>query len=274
MKRSIFVAIVFIVLSLVFSAAAQVEKCPELDASFTMLEKGNPFLAKYNEITCQDIEARYELGLPYFFGGIREDWLMLPKKCQQATGYYRKGHVYFYGFDCSGFTRWINKQAGKSRHDKLSAMITNWGKYGETNHLAVKDLPYSEIHNYLKVGDFLVGNNDGSRHILMYIGTLSDFGYTAETVPELAEYLDYPLVIHCGKNPFYFLRYSEHIKKNGLHYKPTNGGVTISIVGVPVEKAPYTIDNNQNTFYYFMLDEYNLTIWDVFKCSSYVWFRM
>ena len=46
-----------------------VQQSDLLDAAFSMLEKGNPFLDAYNEITGAGVEARFELGLPYFFGG-------------------------------------------------------------------------------------------------------------------------------------------------------------------------------------------------------------
>ena len=48
----------------------------------------------------------------------------------------------------------------------------------------------------------------------------------------------------------------------------------ISIIGVPVDKAPHSVLSDRETFYYFDLDGYMLTIYDVSTCSSYVWFRM
>ena len=273
MKKCLLLVIALVMLLTALPAAAQVERRAELDAAFSMLEEGNPILARYNEITGADVEARYKYGMPYMFGGKNENYLMKVKKCLETTKFFRKGKTYVYGFDCSGFTNWINKQVGKPEHDTLNNMILQKGKYGEKNHLPVKELPYDELPKHLQVGDFLVGKHS-ARHIMMFIGTLADYGYTAENAPGLADYLDYPIVVHSGKNPFYGERYEKYIQENGLRCNTTNGGVCISIVGVPTDKAPHSVLSDKQTFYYFDLDGYMLTIYDVFTCTSYVWFRM
>jgi hypothetical protein len=273
MKRCLLMVIALVLMLTALPAAAQVERHPELDAAFSMLEEGNPILTRYNEITGADIKARYKYGMPYMFGGKDEDNLMKVKKCLETTKFFRKGKTYVYGFDCSGFTNWINKQVGKPEHDSLQNMILQKGKYGEKNHLPVKDLPFDELPKHLQVGDFLVGKHS-ARHIMMFIGTLADYGYTAENAPELADYLDYPIVVNSGKNPFYGERYEKYIKENGLKCNTTNGGVCIYIVGVPTDKAPHSVPSGKETLYYFDLGDYMLTIYDIFTCNSYVWFRM
>lgn len=253
-------------------AYAQVERSALLDTAFTMLEAGNPILEQYNAITGADVLVRYELGLPYFFGGKKPEQLMIVNLAQETTRNFRQGERYIYGFDCTGYTLWINAQTGRPPHDTLEYMITKFFQYKD-NQLPIKEVPYDQLKDVLQVGDYLVGKIRG-RHIMMYIGTLADYGYTAETAPELADYLDYPVLIHCGSNPAYRERYTQYIADNNLNCNTTNGGVSISIVGVHVEDAPHVYHDSKEDFYYFDLDGYMLTVYDIFDTTSYVWFRL
>jgi len=256
----------------VFTVSAQVERQPELDAAFSMIEEGNQFLERYNQITGANIQARYQYGVPYFFGGKKADDLMKIKKPIETTRYYSPKRAYVYGFDCTGYTQWINEQTGKPRHDSLSGMILKYSKYTK-NHLPFKELPFESLREHLQVGDFLVGKHR-ARHIMMYIGTLKDYGFTAETAPEAKDYLNYPLVIHCGANPFYPQRYEQYIAENNLKATTTNGGVCVSIIGVPSSEMPHSVLSNKETYFYFDLNGYQLTLYDVTTATSYVWFRM
>ena len=285
------------------SAQAAVEKSPLLDSAFTMIEKDNIFQRRYNELTGSSVESLCELGVPYFFGGQRGDKVVsrypdyLKAKPLEQTKYYSPERVYIYGFDCSGFTNWIRTSNGLPKHDGLQQMIlTDAYKradiakgvpghlYNYQNDICYKPMPpYAELHETLQVGDLLVGKH-GARHILMYIGTLRDYGFTAEEVPELADYLDYPLVIHCGPNPSYTERFQKFFDETTDKYYsncvPSDGGVTVSIIGVPPEAAPnhlhVEIRKYVQDFDYFMIDDGNtmLTIWDLPGCTSFCWFRM
>ena len=272
MKKGLSLLAALVVLVSFAPAQALVERSPLLDTAFVMLEEGNPILERYNGITEANVEPRYKYGMPYMFGGKSEEYLMKVWKAWETTTYFRAGEKYVYGFDCSGYVNWVATQNGLPELDSLSNMILKWGLYGDTNHLPIKDVPYDELKDHLTVGDYLVGKHRG-RHIMMYIGTLSDYGYTAEDVPELADYLDYPILINSGSNPFYYQRYTKYIEENGLDCNSTNGGVCIYIVGVPLDQAPHSIENNRQTFYYFDMDGYMLTVYDIFSCTSYVWFR-
>ncbi len=272
MRKGVLLFLILISLLNVFPVSAQVQRHPELDAAFSMIEEGNPFLERYNQLTGADIQARYEYGVPYFFGGKKVDDLMKIKKPIETTRYYNPKRAYVYGFDCTGFTQWINKQTGKPEHDSLSGMILKYAKYAN-NHLPIKDLPFETLHEHLQVGDFLVGKHR-SRHIMMYIGTLEDYGFTAETALEAKDYLNYPLVIHSGANPFYPERYQRYIEENNLKATTTNGGVCVSIVGVPASGMPHSVESNKETYFYFDLNGYQLTLYDVTTATSYVWFRM
>ncbi len=272
-----------------------VQQDPLLDAAFSMLEEGNPILNRYNELTGAGVEPHFAYGLPYFFGGyyeykVKGEQLLFSRepeyakrKCWEQTRFYDKNAYYLYGLDCSGYTRWIYNEVGWPRHDKLSAMVNQWGKYQKQNHVyshreGYEMPPYGELAPNLQLGDLLVANA-GARHVMMFIGTLREFGYTAETAPELADYLDYVLVIHSGPNPDYGARMQKYLDEHAdddyyRNVKVPNGGVCVSIIGVPVEDAPHQVVDGKETYYYFDLDGYRLTIWDLEAATTFCWFRI
>ena len=282
-------------LSVGTAALAEVEKSPVLDAAFSMLEAGNPFLTRYNELTGSQVEPVFELGAPYFFGGKHDFmtngtphmYLRLPgyakRKCWETTHFYRKNAEYLYGFDCSGFTQWVYSELGWDEHPPLDQMILNYGKYGKLNHIFShrkgKEMPaWDELASYLLPGDLLVGKLHGARHVMMFCGTLRDFGYTAEEAPELAPYLDYALVIHCGPNFAYTTRIQGWLDAQDDPYYEgvltTDGGVAVSIIGVPFDDAPNHAFEGITDYAWFDLpDGYKLTIWDLPACTSFCWFR-
>ncbi|HPF88550.1 MAG TPA: hypothetical protein PK537_10920 [Candidatus Limiplasma sp.] len=272
MKRGLALLILIPLLFSATGACALVERNMLLDVAFEMLEEGNPILERYNEITGADVQARYELGLPYFFGGKDPDRLMTIGHAVETMKIYIEGDRYIYGFDCTGYMDWINLETGRPKNDTLEYMITKYVDYKD-NQLPINDVPYAELKNYLEVGDYLV-TKVNRRHIMMYIGTLADYGYTAEEVPELADYLEYPLLIHCGKNPTYGDRYAEYIEENNLNCNTTNGGVSITIVGMPVEGVPHFIHAYKSDHYYFDLNGYMLVVQDMSVTTSHVWFRV
>jgi hypothetical protein len=271
MKKGLALLLLMFLLFPVTGASALVERNLLLDTAFVMLEENNPILERYNEITGADIQARYPLGVPYFFGGKDPERLMTVGHAVETMNTYVDGQRYIYGFDCSGYTDWINAQTGRPHNDTLEYMITKYGQYKE-NQLPIKDVPYDQLKDYLQVGDYLV-TKVNRRHIMMYVGTLADYGYTAQDAPELADYLSYPLLIHCGKNPSYGERYAKYIADNGLNCIEPSGGVAFTIVGMPVEDVPHYVRAYKSDTYYFDLDGYMLTVQDMSITTSYVWFR-
>ena len=89
----------------------------------------------------------------------------------------------------------------------------------------------------------------------------------------LAEYLEYPLLVHCGLCPPYADRYQTYIDQNGLHCRTTDGGVAVTIVGMSVENAPHYLRQDHYDHYYFDLNGYFLRVYDLAAATSYVWFR-
>ena len=294
MKRII--ALILILTSLLtLPAAAEVERHAALDAALSMLEEGNLFLERYNELTGAEVEARFTLGAPYFFGGkhdyiINGEPLLFSREPEYAkrviweqTRFYDKGKEYLYGFDCSGFTQWVYSEIGWAEHPPLDQAILNYGKYGKKNHIFShrkgKEMPaWNELADALEIGDLLVGKNR-ARHVMMFIGTLRDFGFTAEEVPELADYLDYALVIHCGPSLMYGERMQGYLDAHAddSYYNGVlvpDGGVAVSIIGVPFEDAPNHAHEGITDYAWFELpDGYKLTIWDLPACTSFCWFR-
>ncbi len=268
---------------------------PALDAAFSMLEESNPIAEKYRSITGAQTESVFPCGLPYFHGGNHEfardgELLLFSRapdyavarigevtKAKDETGFYRADRTYLYGLDGAGFSQWICAQVGWPRHDDLQSMINAYQQYGETHHLYSQrrgmDMPpYNRVAKTLEIGDMLVAKK-GPRHIMMFIGTLRQYGYTAETAPELADYLDHVLVIHCGPNPDYAPRMEQYLAEHGEEYAGVslpNGGVCLSIIGADLVDAPHQEDG----FAWFDLNGYKLTVWDLESATSYCWFRI
>ncbi|MBQ8555453.1 MAG: C40 family peptidase [Clostridia bacterium] len=295
MKRMLALLLALLTLGMV-PAMAEVQRSDLLDAALSMLEEGNVFLERYNEITGANIQARFELGLPYFFGGKHDDMingearvfarepLYTKREIWEQTRFYDKNQYYLYGFDCSGFTQWVYSEVGYPEHPPLDEMINQWGKYQNKNHVYShrkgKEMPsFDQLAANLQVGDLLVGKNR-ARHVMMFIGTLRDFGFTEEELPELAPYLDYALVIHCGPNLMYGPRMQTFLDAHAddSYYdgvKTPDGGVAVSLIGVPFEDAPHQEHVDITDFAWFeMPDGYKLTIWDLPACTSFCWFRI
>ncbi|MGI6700514.1 MAG: hypothetical protein ACOX6G_09445 [Christensenellales bacterium] len=271
------------------SAQALVQKNPMLDKALSMLEQGNMFLERYNLLTGSNIQAVFPLGVPYFYGGQSYDRMMAnyPNYSRanslETTSFFKAGKLYILGFDCAGYADWICESNGLEEVPPLSSALTNYGKYGRnyvftSNSNVKKPMPdWSVVAQHLQVGDFYIVYRNGSRHILMFIGTLRDYSFTKKEAPLLADYLDYPLVAHCGTSPVFGERFSNFIAENPEFSRcnTTDGGVHVSIIGVPLEAAPFHKRVQLSNFSYFKLPGNGqvMTIFDLGVVSSYCWFR-
>lgn len=267
---------------------AEVERHMLLDEAFMMLEKGNIFVRRYNEITGAEIDPWFELGVPYFFGGgttgpslliAYPDYRLI--NSWQNGGGFKKENIYLLGLDCRGFINYIYDKLGYEHLAPLQDIFlkAEHRNYFLYSHREGMHLPndWEEVTRNLQIGDLLVAANS-SRHVMMFIGTLADYGFTAEEEPALADYLHYPLVIHSSPNPQLRQRFINLIdttpKYRGCTYP--NGGVAVSILGVPLDAAEYLGNVGTAKYYGFRLDEedkLDLTIWDFSKATYYAWYR-
>ena len=235
-----------------------------LNVALTMMDENNPVLLAYNENCGGSVSARFKYGCPYLFAGSNESSLLRPRYASQDSHDYSTSKLYLGGFDCIGFARWVHNQVGMK---KLPA-ISETRNAAKPNRIDMQDLPSAQWAQNMKVGDCInLANQGGGYHVMIYIGTLRDFGFTAEQVGEqLAPYLDNPLTIHCGMNNYHTAWYTQYLKDENLtSVTPPDGGVTISILGIPYDSVPNTETmwkgtSNVKTFYWFDLLGYNLTV--------------
>ena len=113
---------------LLMTSAGTADRYHVLDVALSMLEEGNPFLVRYNKDTGAEIEARFPLGCPYFWGGRHVEKILEPAAPEQESDYYKPDQQYLYGLDCAGYTRWITEQMGYTPHDSISNLL-NRNKY-------------------------------------------------------------------------------------------------------------------------------------------------
>ena len=302
-KAMVVLVMILLLAGMISPAVAEVERNVLLDNAFKMLEEGNIFIERYNQLTGASVEPIVPSGVPYFFGG--KDYSRILKNlprfgkgvCNETTTFYRKGRTYAYGLDCQGYIYAIRSESGMIGISPLNAfyqpIFTDkktgkrynmeqyyiWTKYAEG--AKKKDIPMPEdlstVKDTAKVGDLMLIHARGN-HILMYIGTMRDYGFTEEEVPALKDYLDYPLMIHCGVSPVYGERIQKVMEADPTYYKgmlTTNGGVQVSIWGVPRDAAEYHETVQKTDFDYFKLPNGQvMTIYDLKKVSKWRWLRL
>lgn len=259
-------------------ASAKTAPSPVLDAAFSLLEEGNPILLRYNRLTGSRVQARFKYGVPYFFGGRQLEKVLRVMGPWQESRYYKFNNFYVYGFDCTGLTQWSLRQAGYPVHPKISDLMQFRGLY-QDNILPFDSLPLDKIHDQAIAGDLLLQRKPGGYHIMLYAGTLRDYGYREEDLPApLAAYVDHPLMIHSGENHFYYGRYAQWVKEHIKETRVTlpDGGVMLSVLGKIKPKAlsiGLVPGEAGNVVYYFDLEGYPLTVIDPEQAASRLWFR-
>ncbi len=259
-------------------------KDPSLDAALPMLEEGNPFLERYNLITGSMLTPYLPAGIPYFIGGRDMNTILrnMPTEyvlwyAWQNSLYYRDGAMYFYGLDCVGFIRKVWTDILNPGFVSASDLLWN----SEWRHIASgfgrDPQGWEEWARLLNPGDVLVTQSSHGFHMMMFMGTLRSFGYTAEEIPRLSEYLDYPLVIHCGVNAAYADRFYALKQTGPWRYSLAtvpDGGVTVSLLGAAWETAPCRVHQQlQDTAWYPLPDGTWLTVIDWSQVNRWCWCR-
>lgn len=247
---------------------------PLLDSAFEMLEKGNLFVERYNQLANRHVVVRFELGVPYFFGGKLCRLLQKPYAAWQNSRYFVEGEKYIYGFDCHGFTKWVYEENGYEHPETIHKAISDY--WSRNQHIWVMDVPYEEWHKILPIGALLAIEGNGGNHMMMYVGTLSNYGFTAEEVGKsLAPYLNYPLFIHSGNSLAAVERNQKYI--DGLarpwRINNTDGGVNVCIVGIPNDVPPLSGKAGKQEIKYFDLMGQELLAYDLtLKPAYYGWY--
>ena len=264
--------------------AVTVTRSPVLDAALSLLEEGNPFLERYNRFTGADIKPPLPYGVPYFWGGQAPSHVfakapdyVVQKAWSSSPIWYDEGVTYIYGFDCVGFVSWVWSQAGQQwlGADTLLADRTCHRLSSST----VEQPPFRYLAEQLELGDTLVIRYPGV-HVMIYIGTLRMYGYTEQEVPELAPWLDYPLVIHSTTHAQVARRFRELIRSGLQKYKLASmpdGGVAVSLLGLSPEDTPYHAilekgEQKEYTWYFILPDGTWLNIFRWQKSiQKYAW---
>ena len=266
------------------SAGEAVAPDPWLDAAFSLLEEGNPFLERYRALSGSETEALFPLGMPYFYGGVSDTPVFAKypeytvRRAWQNAGWFVKGTEYVCGFDCAGYTQWVCKTVTGSPHGKLSSLMDAHGDRHIFCSEEEKDMPpWAELSAQLRWGDLFIIRR-GGWHVKLYAGTLRLWGFTEEDSPELAPWLDHPLVIHCGYHPAFGERFQElidHGPRKFFHCSTTNGGVAVSLLGPPPEAAPHYTRRQEGEAWYFELEDGTLmTVMSLRQVSRWCWVRL
>ena len=240
-----------------------------LSAAFSALPLDHWALQRYLDIADTIVFSRWpETGVPYYFGGHSEEKVLRPFAPSQPSSYYRSDRYYLCGFDCSSFLRWAEAKAGFTAMDQLDQIIQD-----RASSFPVSRKSSAEWMQVMIPGDLLVIDH-GTLHTGMIIGTPRMYGITAEEAPELADWLDAPLMIHCGEDPFVHDRFASYIETLTYRIKitPPDGGVTVSLLVNTPEDAPHVRTAPWGKNYgYFLLGDQALTVYPLSSCRKLAW---
>ena len=238
------------------------------EASLSMLEAGNTFVDHYDETACSLMDVSLPNGVPYYYAGGSEDKFLRRFFPSTTTRYYQDSHMYLCGLDCVGMTHLVYEKCGLERHPSISDLLF----YGIGSSLLKNNDPM-RWPAFLKPGD-LIAVKHGTFHIMMYLGTLRQFGWKERDAGEAVNLLDAPLVIHCGGSPFYYERYQKYIEEMG--YKntlPPDGGVTVSVIMETNQDAPHSTDTSWGKhFGWYMIDNQPLLVFPLDDCTDMAWY--
>lgn len=239
------------------------------ETSLSMLEEGSPFVSKYDDTAGSLMEVSLPLGVPYYYAGGSEDKFLHRFFPSTTTHYYLDSHMYLCGLDCVGMTRLVYEKSGLERHPSITDIL----RHGLGTDLLRKHSP-ADWYMFLQPGD-LIGVKHGTNHIMMYLGTMRQFGFTQSEAGEAADLLDWPLVIHCGGNPFYYDRYQGYIEEQGYrNTMPPDGGVTVSVIRQTDADAPNSTDTwwGKHFGWYLLKGDQPLLVFRLEDCTELAWY--
>ena len=246
----------------------RVRQDPVLDAGFVYLEDGNLFLTRYDDLAECLLTAQLPLGVPYYYAGRSEDKFLHRYHPETTTRYYQYENLYFCGLDCVGLTRLIYEKSGLERHPSIVDIL-----HAGVGSAALRENDPALWPAFLRTGD-LIGVQHGYYHIMMYIGTLRQFGWTEETAGNAASVLDSPLVLHCGGNPFYYDRYKAYIKEMAFRKTfPPDGGVTVAVIRPSIEGAPCSaVSPWEKRYGWYEIQGQPLLVFPLDDCTQMAWY--
>ena len=269
------------------AATGRIQANPALTQAFSMLEPGNAIALRYAALTGQKVEPLFYAGVPYFWGGKDEKILLerwpeyaTRKQWQGTHDFYQKDSVYVYGLDCVGFVKILYDRAGAP----LEASLDELGQKKRCQageHLycsAANPFPedWREAAQTMQPGDLLALHHPG-RHVMMFIGTLRDYGYTEENLPGLKDWLDHPLMIHCGENPLAYQRFdclvSRSEDKKVSNALGSDGGVSLCILGVPRKNAETEVTAHERSYGCFDVEGACVTVFRFDNVKDYYVYR-
>ena len=247
----------------------KVRYSPIYGNSLSMLEAGSLFIERYDDTADSLMTASLPLGVPYYYAGGTEEKFLRRFFPSTTTNYYLDSHMYLCGLDCVGMTHLVYEKSGLKKHPSISDLL-----HQGIGHGLLRSTDPSQWHMFLQPGD-LIAVKHGTYHILMYIGTMRQFGWKESGAGEAAELLDEPLVIHCGGNPFYYERYQQYIREQGFRNTyPPDGGVTVSVVQQTDKEAPHSTDTSWGKHFgwYNITDTQPLLVFRLDDCTDIAWY--
>ena len=157
MRRPVAILVLILLLAgMIPCAGAEVERNVLLDNAFKMLDEGNIFIERYNQLTGAEVEPILPSGVPYFFGGKDYDRIIknLPRfgkgVCKETTTFYRKGKTYPYGLDCQGYIYAIRSESGMVGISPLNAFYQPIYTDKKTGKKCRRLIPFVFINQILK----------------------------------------------------------------------------------------------------------------------------
>ena len=260
---------------------------PLLESALSLLEEDNFFLHRYREVTGREVHAVFPLGVPYLWGGEygqtmfsrAPDWYPT-RVCYNSSSFFEAGHIYLGGLDCIGYVRWIWMDNRMGKVPSLNELLDDQTRlrrqslYTSAEKIGRPVPGWDELAQMLTPGDLYVNRKEGGgRHIMMYIGTPRMWGFTEDSV--LGACLDSLLMIHCGLNPVYGERMQQYIDAHSDVYEichTTDGGVAVSLLGLPGDAAPFHAHVQQTDYDFFVLNGTVLTVYPVDTVIRTSWY--